>query len=647
MAEIEIAGFELERTLGAGGFGTVWLADQPSVGRKVAIKIGHQPLGDDMARLRFERECRALGRLSGRADIVTVHVAGTLADGRPYLVMEYVDGGTLWDRIQQAPLSPVEVATVGAQLCAALDHAHQAGILHRDVKPENVFVRLDGSIVLGDFGIAAVLDTAATRSGVLAATIPYSAPEVLTGTRASVASDVYSVGTTLLAAATRAVPFVADNDEGLPALLGRVVHGAAPDIRHHGFPDALARVVEWLMATDPGARPATAAAAGQTLTGLVSHLGGGRATGIAPVVPTISAPTPTPAPGQSPHHTPTPTPTPGPYQTPAPTPAPGLHHTPIPTPTPAPGQSPHHTPTPTPAPTPAPGPVAPQAQGPGARAGLLLGLAALALIIVGGGAVMVAALRGGDEPGGPTALSQGGLAPPSTGQTSDRATSDGSTSPGSSGSDSDPGSGSSSDSSSGSDSASDVATGAPGSPTTSIPVLGPIDTPLTAVDVGLPADIEPVEVSLADDEIGFCEVPIDTSAVVEQRQTLLNHFLGNDQVGQAAARLESEDAARAYVRAIDESLICDGWDNTTLDTPEQRFSIRAVPIEPKQTFGDETLAWQLTLTFENGFVVTQQAYVVRRFDRVISVGVTSDEPAKAEQATLFMALMVDRLGYGL
>ncbi|MEL6981825.1 MAG: serine/threonine-protein kinase, partial [Actinomycetota bacterium] len=251
MSETTIPGFELERTLGAGGFGTVWLARQPSVDRLVAVKIGHRRLEDAAARTRFQRECQALGRLTGRSDIVDVHVAGSLPDGRPYLVLEYVEGGTLWDRVERGPLEESELVSIGQQLCTALDHAHRADILHRDIKPENVFLRPDGSIVLGDFGIAAAHNSDATRSAGLTATIPYTAPEVLGGERATVASDLYAVGATVLAAATRTVPFVDEADAGLPALLNRVLEGKLPDIRTQGYGDGLAAVVERLLSPDP------------------------------------------------------------------------------------------------------------------------------------------------------------------------------------------------------------------------------------------------------------------------------------------------------------------------------------------------------------------------------------------------------------
>ena len=151
---------------------------------------------------------------------------------------------------------------------------------------------------------------------------------------------------------------------------------------------------------------------------------------------------------------------------------------------------------------------------------------------------------------------------------------------------------------------------------------------------------------LADDELGFCNIPIDTSLVVDRKEVLYNDFFANDQVGQWAFQFEDEDAAiEFYDEMVDSLDECDSWDNVTLDGTQQRFTISSVEIAPEQFWGDDTGAWDSTVTFETGFVVTQRAYVVRRFDRVIGIGFTSDEPAKAAQAGSLMALMVDRLGY--
>ena len=104
-----LEGFEPIKRIGGGGFGDVWLARQTNVDREVAVKVGHAPIQDDVIKLRFDRECKALGRLSGHPNIVDVFTAGSLDDGRPYLVLEYIDGGTLWQRLKQAPMADDEL----------------------------------------------------------------------------------------------------------------------------------------------------------------------------------------------------------------------------------------------------------------------------------------------------------------------------------------------------------------------------------------------------------------------------------------------------------------------------------------------------------------------------------------------------------
>jgi serine/threonine protein kinase len=252
-------GFEPIKRIGGGGFGDVWLARQTNVDRKVAVKVGHAPIQDDIIRLRFERECKALGRLSGHPNIVDVFTAGSLADGRPYLVLEYIDGGTLWQRLKRAPLGEPELITVGEQLAAALAEAHSSGVLHRDLKPENILMRSNGDAVLGDFGIARLQDGVNTTSAAITASVAYAAPEVLGGTKASAASDLYGIGVCLLAAILRSVPFVDKSDKSIHPIISRVMTDEPPDLRSHGVNEDLAKVIESLLHKDPARRPDSAA----------------------------------------------------------------------------------------------------------------------------------------------------------------------------------------------------------------------------------------------------------------------------------------------------------------------------------------------------------------------------------------------------
>lgn len=181
--------------------------------------------------------------------------------------------------------------------------------------------------------------------------------------------------------------------------------------------------------------------------------------------------------------------------------------------------------------------------------------------------------------------------------------------------------------------------------TTRAPLLAPIDLPLSPGDVGLP-DVNAVELVLEPDRMGFCGVPIDLSRTTEVRTSLINDFNANDQVAQQAVQFESEAAAEAFLDEVAASLTCRSWSSDTVDGT-QNYATEAVEIVPSEIFGDETRAWDSTTTFENGFVVRQRSYMMRRHDRVLGVFVLSDEAGRIEMAPTFMELMVDRLGYDI
>lgn len=258
VTSFELDGFEPIERIGGGGFGDVWLARQTNVDRKVAVKVGHAPIQDNIIKLRFERECKALGRLSGHPNIIDVYTAGTLGDGRPYLALEYIDGGTLWERLRRDTFSEVDLCRLGEQISGALSVAHSAGVLHRDLKPENILMRSNGDAVLGDFGIARLQDGANTTSAAITASVAYAAPEVLGGTKASAASDLYGLGVCLLAAILQSVPFVDKKDDSIHPIINRVMSENHPSLRNRGLSTELTDVIDSLLAKTPEHRPQSA-----------------------------------------------------------------------------------------------------------------------------------------------------------------------------------------------------------------------------------------------------------------------------------------------------------------------------------------------------------------------------------------------------
>ncbi len=261
--------FRLEELIGRGAMGEVWRARDPVLGREVAIKrIASHLDGSERARERFRREAQAIARLR-HPSVVTVYEIGE-QDEVPFLVMELIDGGTLYEVLHGAggrrQLTELEACRLGADLCAALQAAHEAGIVHRDVKPGNVLIRASGAPLLSDFGLARLAgDAAVTRHGEFVGTPTYAAPELLTGGAASAAGDVYSLAATLHECVVGRPPFVAGTALEVAAL---AVRGEVPPLRRscprltRDFEAVLMRALD----RDPARRYPSAAAFGDDLT---------------------------------------------------------------------------------------------------------------------------------------------------------------------------------------------------------------------------------------------------------------------------------------------------------------------------------------------------------------------------------------------
>jgi eukaryotic-like serine/threonine-protein kinase len=251
-----LAGYTILRTLGQGGAAVVYLAEQESLGRQVAVKVLRRDVEEPKVWRQFRREARTIASLSGHPNVVTVYTAGRSHAGQPYLVTEFLDRGSLGDVIAaEGPLPPTFVAEVGIAIADALAAAHGLGILHRDVKPGNVMLGHDGRVKLGDFGIARLLaGQSATTTDVFAFTPEYVAPEVLRGEPDGPFSDIYGLASTLAAALTGAPLFARGPDERVDVVLSRKLLGPPPPLPA-SVPGVLAGLITQSLDPDPTRRP--------------------------------------------------------------------------------------------------------------------------------------------------------------------------------------------------------------------------------------------------------------------------------------------------------------------------------------------------------------------------------------------------------
>jgi ATP/maltotriose-dependent transcriptional regulator MalT len=264
-AELREAGFEDVVEIGRGGFGVVYRCAQPLLDRTVAVKVLTADLEQENLD-RFLREQHAMGRLSGHPHIVTILQVGTTTSGRPFIVMPYHAKNSLEALVRRhGPLDWCETLRIGVKLAGALDAAHRAGILHRDVKPGNILLTEYGEPELTDFGIARISGGFQTATGVITGSPAFTAPEVLEGKPPTPASDVYSLGATLFCALTGHAAFERRSGEKVVAQFLRITSQPIPDLRECGFPPDVAALIERAMARDPAARPASAAAFGEEL----------------------------------------------------------------------------------------------------------------------------------------------------------------------------------------------------------------------------------------------------------------------------------------------------------------------------------------------------------------------------------------------
>ncbi|WP_053734879.1 serine/threonine-protein kinase [Nocardia sp. NRRL S-836] len=239
--------YELDDLLGAGGMAEVRRAWDTRLHRHVAVKLFRA--GSDVAdAARFENEIKTLAALS-HPGLVQVHDAGTTA-GTPFVVLQMVDGQTLFERIANGPLEVDEVRRLGAELADALAYVHAKGVMHRDIKPSNILLDRDGNAHLADFGLATLVDaTRLTRPDQLVGTAAYLSPEQVRGEKLTCAVDVYALGLVLLECLTGRREYQGSEVEAAVARLHR-----RPDIPR-GLPADLKRLLTLMTSLSPRRRP--------------------------------------------------------------------------------------------------------------------------------------------------------------------------------------------------------------------------------------------------------------------------------------------------------------------------------------------------------------------------------------------------------
>ncbi len=287
--------YELLDPLGQGGMATVYRGVDTRLGRPVAIKLLHAQYNtDDEFRRRFEHEAQSAAGLSSHPNIVDVYDVGQ-EDDLPFIIMELVEGSDLKKIIeQQGPLTIERSLGIAQQVAEGLDYAHNRGLVHRDIKPQNILVSPDGTARISDFGIAkSHLSTAVTQAGMTFGTADYISPEQAQGLPASPQSDIYSLGVVVYEMLTRHLPFTGDSPM---AVAVQHIQQPPPPLRqwNPNLPASLERIVMSALAKNPRERPASARAFASSLQEY--RTARGQETIPVPVVPRAAAPVPQPQP---------------------------------------------------------------------------------------------------------------------------------------------------------------------------------------------------------------------------------------------------------------------------------------------------------------------------------------------------------------
>jgi serine/threonine-protein kinase len=267
----QLGPYRIIEPLGEGGMAAVYKSYQPGMDRTVALKVLPRHFASDPTFLaRFSQEARVIANLEHQ-NILPVYDFGD-SDGYTYLVMRFVDGGTLGDLLSRERLTLAQVRHVMAQVGGAVAYAHARGVLHRDIKPSNVLIDASGNCLLSDFGLAKMAEgnTKLTQTGGIMGTPAYMSPEQGLGSPVDARTDIYALGVVLYEIATGRLPFLADTPI---ALIMKHIHDPLPPPRSYNpeVSEGLERVILKALAKDPGDRYASA---GEMVGGLCAALSG-------------------------------------------------------------------------------------------------------------------------------------------------------------------------------------------------------------------------------------------------------------------------------------------------------------------------------------------------------------------------------------
>ncbi|MFI7131886.1 serine/threonine-protein kinase [Nonomuraea sp. NPDC050153] len=267
-------GYRVLDQAGQGGFAVVYRAYQERLDRVVALKVLSVDRVDQRTMRRFQRELQLTGRLTGHPNVVTVFDTGVTRSGKPYIAMDYFENGSLRDKVRkEGPLPVPDVLRAGVKLAGALAAVHEAGVLHGDIKPQNILISRYGELAIADFGVARVVDSSEISATSQAFTPLHAAPEVLTGQPHSASTDIYSLGSTLYHLLAGQPAFHNPTDPSIAPLMYRVLSIEPPPINRTDVPPPVLETVLRAMSKQPEARYGSAREFARRLQEVQAELG--------------------------------------------------------------------------------------------------------------------------------------------------------------------------------------------------------------------------------------------------------------------------------------------------------------------------------------------------------------------------------------